>query len=199
MSKRAGRPVQKASWYRDSKQVRQTVNARWTYELRMFLFNEVIKKERPLSEVRSDLAKMMKISPHSYLLSKYRLYNQIRLAKRMPGALSEFGKCRDCNHLLELEEVERYYRDSGLYLCTPCKEKQKRYKSKRRKEAIDKGICPVCYKRKLFMGYKTCKSCLSATHRRRILKGLCGACGKHKLSKKSAALCDSCLKKNRKK
>jgi predicted RNA-binding Zn-ribbon protein involved in translation (DUF1610 family) len=81
--------------------------------------------------------------------------------------------------------------------CKNCREENSAYKHKKWLGNIKRKLCGYCGEHPLIPGHKSCKFCLSATHRRRYVKGLCGKCGERPISKKSTALCDPCLKSNR--
>ena len=197
MKTRAGRPVCRPSWYLNKSDIRPLQNTQWSPKIRKYLFEQVCLKKRSVVEVRVDLADMFKVSPKSYSVSTIRIYNQIRLAKKAPGALLEFGACIHCGHMLTIQEVEEHANESGLYLCRKCKKKNSDYKRKYRMSLLRRGMCTACNKRKKLPGKTFCRYCLSATNRRRLTQGLCNSCGKRPLSKKSSAFCDPCLKMNR--
>jgi len=117
------------------------------------------------------------------------VYNITRLTKK---ALKE--ECYICGHKLTKKERAQ----KGLIkICSKCRAFTSRYKSKRRKEALKRGLCGTCGINPVIPGYTSCEKCISSTYRRRIRKGLCGQCGKNPISEKSKCFCLMCLTKKR--
>jgi len=102
-------------------------------------------------------------------------------------------KCFCCGRkLTAIEMLQKNF----VKACNKCKKAFTKYKKERRLEAIEKGICCYCNKRKATPGYVSCPKCVSATHRRRVAEGLCGQCGERPPHKDGATLCEICLRKN---
>jgi bacterioferritin-associated ferredoxin len=80
--------------------------------------------------------------------------------------------------------------------CAKCKKAMHEYKSRLRDRALEAGKCEYCRVRKALPGHTGCGRCISATHRRRNLVGLC-ICGKEPVRFKGASLGENCLKRQK--
>ena len=136
------------------------------------------------------------VNDDSDKFSRTRLHNQIRIVR---GTFH--GLCYKCRSPLTKKDFNRINKkekeDPSLGLCTHCTKEAAEYKKNRRDLALKIGICPVCVDKKVVKSRTMCKSCLSASHRHRYVKGLCGRCGEKPLAKNSLSLCKGCLEKNR--
>ena len=196
--------LQRKSWYLDIKSIRPKKQFRWTLAERTLLYKLRVEKGMSIPEIQIYFRKKNKIpiylgaNDKNDKFSRTRLHNQIRIAR---GAFK--GLCYKCRKPLTQRDLKRINKkdkeDPSLGLCLSCTKKSAEYKKDRREEALKKGTCPICMKRKVIKGHTMCKKCLSASHRLRYIQGLCGRCGEKPLSKKSICLCDDCLGDNRKK
>jgi hypothetical protein len=190
-------------WYMDVKVIKQKRLFRWTVEERALLYDLRIVKGKSITEIQKLFRKKNNIT--SYLgpddpsdkFSRTRLHNQIRMVR------SAFaGLCHKCREPLTEDDLKRLNakdrEDPSMGLCSKCSSEVSEYKKDRRAKALELGLCPICLSAKVIKGHTMCKGCLSASHRRRYIQGLCGKCGEKPLSKNSIALCDDCLEENRK-
>lgn len=165
-------------WYLN--EVKDLQNRPWTEREKLAVF-----------AWREELNTPVEVVARAYGVGKIQIYNITRLVRR-----SKSKECSSCGNQLTLKERRK---QRGLIKsCDACKEHKKEYKRKRRERLLKKGICPYCEKRKVIPDKKSCKKCLSATHRRRYNVGVCGNCGKRPIADHSNALCYKCLKVNRK-
>ena len=162
----------KTKWY---KNVPEKVKKDWTSEERKNLL-ELNRKGLSSDEI---------IEIMGGKLTKVQIYNQVRIAKKIHAK-----RCYQCG--TPTSRVSK----TGLIICKNCVKKNGQYKKVLRKRALKHGLCGVCYKNKVIPGHTACRKCLSATHRRRIAKGLCCKCGRRKLDKSSTTLCKVCLTVN---
>lgn len=191
------------SWYMDVNVIKQKRLFRWTVEERALLYDLRIVKGKSITEIQKFFRKKNKIPVYlgpddpSDKFSRTRLHNQIRMVR------SAFaGLCHKCREPLTEDDLKRLNskdrEDPSMGLCSKCNSELSEYKKDRRGKALELGLCPICLKDKVIKGHTMCKGCLSASHRRRYVLGLCGKCGEKPLSKNSIALCDDCLEENRK-
>ena len=195
--------LQRKAWYLDTKSIRQKKQFKWTLSERALLYDLRVKQGMSIPEIQKYFRKKNKIPIYLGVddkndkFSRTRLHNQIRLAR---GAFK--GLCYKCRKPLTQRDIKRLNKkekeDPSLGLCLSCTQESAEYKRERREEALKKGICPICMKRKVAKGHTMCRKCLSASHRLRYIQGLCGRCGEKPLSEKSICLCDDCLTDNRK-
>lgn len=165
--------MERPEWYLNN--VKPLQNRKWTPKDRTYLVN--LRKKLPAAEVARRMG-----------ITLVQVYNESRLAKR-----KAHNQCFMCGEKLKKKDIGKGY----LNLCPECKEKKKKYRKKRRVLAVKKKICIYCEKRKAIPGKHSCRKCISATHRRRYINGLCGACGKHPIRKPGAAFCEICARNNR--
>jgi hypothetical protein len=104
-------------------------------------------------------------------------------------------KCFRCGN--DMTPQERKACKGIIKACPKCKKDMHDYKTKLRAKALKAGKCEYCRVRKALPGHTGCSKCLSATHRRRILSGLCGICGMEPVRFKGASLGEKCLKKQK--
>jgi hypothetical protein len=194
--------IKRKTWYLDRNNLRPRTQFRWTLEERTLLYDLRVVKGMSIPEIQRYLRRINKIPiclgpDDTDKFSRTRLHNQIRMAK---GTIN--GLCYKCRALLTKKDLKRINRkdkeDPSLGLCQSCVEEISEYKKERREHALKEGLCPVCTKRKISKGHTTCRKCLSASHRHRYLKGLCGKCGEKPLAKNSISLCQDCLNDNKK-
>jgi len=169
--------MNRPEWYLGN--VKAVQNRRWNERDKLAVFALREEENIPAQEVAG-----------MYGVSRTQIYNVTRLVRR-----SKSKQCFSCGNPLTPKERKK----KGLVkACDKCKKEKQEYKNKRRKEFLKSGICPYCEKRKIVKGKKSCKKCLSATHRRRYNVGLCGQCGRRSIADHSEALCHTCLRINRK-
>lgn len=113
------------------------------------------------------------------------IYNQTRLTR-----CSINGVCFKCRRPLKKRRPGR------PQLCEICVDKNKKYKKDLRRAAMKNKVCVACGEPAM-KGHCYCRSCISATYRRRIKNKKCGTCGKLPIAKSSISQCQKCLKKNR--
>lgn len=189
-------------WYTDVKVIKQKRLFRWTFEERALLYDLRVKKGKSIAEIQKIFRKKNHISEFmgpddpNDKFSRTRLHNQIRMVR------SAFaGLCHKCRQPLTKDDMKRLNskerEDPSMGLCSKCNSEVSNYKKDRRGKALELGLCPVCLDDKVVKGHTMCKACLSASHRRRYVQGLCGRCGEKPLSKNSIAFCDDCLEENR--
>jgi len=118
-------------------------------------------------------------------VSKVEVHNATRRAKALLA-----GKCVCGEYLTPQEVLDNEHRIAKL--CTKCKKAQMEYKHQLREDALAAGKCGYCQDADVLPGKCACKKCLSATHRRRNLDGLCGKCGARPIRAGGKALCDVC-------
>lgn len=171
--------LKRPKWYLSD--VKPLQNHPWTDREKLAVF--ALRDEEDLPARR--VAKVFGVT-------KIQIYNITRLVRR-----SKNKECFICGNPLSVKE-RRKQKGRLIKSCDTCKENKKIYKQKRRKGFLKLGICPYCERRKVIKGKKGCKLCLSATHRRRYNRGLCGQCGERPITEKSDALCNLCLGVNRK-
>jgi hypothetical protein len=123
--------------------------------------------------------------------STIQIYNVVRLVRK--GLKDE---CYMCGEPLTEKEITGN-KNRLVKACNKCKRKSVLYKKLLRKKAIKHGLCVYCLSRKAMPGHVSCRSCVSATHRRRYIKGLCGQCGERPIGKNKIALCDECAEKSK--
>lgn len=116
------------------------------------------------------------------------IHNVVRLVKK-----GLRGQCYICGESLTKEELIKG-KGHIVIACARCKKEAAGHKKLLRKKAIRRGFCVYCLTRKARSGHKSCEHCVSATHRRRYIKGLCGLCGNRPIGKNKIALCDMCAK-----
>lgn len=171
------RPV----WYVDSKKIKPKEYHSWTKQEISSVYTMRLGGE----SVDGIIAKL------HLQVNRTRVYNVLRLAKKK---LQQ--RCHQCGHKLKKSEI--FEQLNVTYpRCKTCCEENSQYKQKKWRSNIKKHLCGYCGKNHVIPGHKSCKMCLSATHRRRYVMGLCGKCGKSPISKRSKALCDLCLEGNR--
>ena len=158
-------------------------NKDWTHQNRVKIYTLRVEEEQSVDEI---------IDTFGGKVTKNQVYNQIRIAK---GSLH--SECFICRKSLTDEEMQTRRTKHNMHLCTGCREKQSEYKKIRRNTARNEGKCGVCQTNVALPGKTACRSCLSATYRRRIEKGYCGICGKRRITKASEVHCNVCLKNAR--
>jgi len=163
-----GRP----KWYTTSPTRK---NRSWTEREKKKIYTMRVLKNSGISDI---------IISFNGTVSKTQVYNIVRMMKKAAK-----NRCFKCGGILPSNSYSNVPK-----LCSVCSSKTKEYKEKLRNDALKKGLCAVCHKKKVIPGYKTCKSCLSATYRRRIANGVCGTCGKRPIARKSISQCSYCLK-----
>lgn len=171
-------------WYRDPTKIRQKVNQDWTPQEREIILS-MREQGYPVAEIIGVFKKTRTLTP-------CQVHNQTRMAR----ALVE-KRCHICRRKLTKRDIRESKTKKNLYVCVSCRKKEDRYKAQLRKEALEQGLCGICHKRKRYKGSTMCIKCTSHTHRHRILKGLCSACGKEPIADTSVSLGASCLEKNR--
>lgn len=166
-------------WYLDD--VKSLQNHPWTDREKLAIFSLRDEENMPAQRV----AKVFGVT-------KIQVYNVTRLIRR-----SKNKECYMCGKPLSKKEITK---QKGFLVkaCDTCKTEKSDYKRNKRENALKKGLCPYCAKRKLAPGKKGCTKCLSATHRRRYNIGLCGRCGKRPIAENSRAHCKICLRLNAK-
>jgi hypothetical protein len=194
--------IKRKTWYLDKKDLRPRTQFKWTFEERTMLYDLRVVKGMSIPEIQKYLRKINNVSVRlgpdnsKDKFSRTRLHNQIRMAK---GTVK--GLCYRCRSRLTAKDLKRINlkskEDPSLGLCQSCADETSGYKKTRRENALQEGLCPICAKRKVDIGHTTCKKCLSASHRHRYIKGLCGKCGKKPIAKNSISLCRGCLKENK--
>lgn len=195
--------IKRKLWYLDKNSLRPRTQFRWTLAERILLYDLRVVKGMSIPEIQKYLRKENKIpiyldvDDNTDKFSRTRLHNQIRMVK---GTIK--GLCYKCRSPLTKKDLKRINRkgkeDPSLGLCQSCANETSEYKKERREHALKEGICPICVKRKVIKGHTTCRKCLSASHRHRYIKGLCGKCGEKPLAKNSISLCLDCLNENKK-
>jgi hypothetical protein len=171
---------QDQSWYLNPVHIRKFKNTHWSDKQR----SQILKLHRTHStkEIAAHFS-----SVFSTPISVIQIDNQLRIARSQSK-----GLCPYC-----------YKPHSGPNLaCPSCVSIKSRKRDAKKKEALKKGLCGVCLKRKVIPGLKACKLCLSYVKRTRLLHSLCTDCGSHPINKQlSIVLCTSCynLKRSHKK
>ena len=171
------RPV----WYDQTKFIRSKKNHPWT--------EDEVKQVYTLRIQRVPVDKI--IRKLNLKVNRVQVYNVLRMLRK-----NRKGKCFQCGTSLTEEEWV-LQQDRTFKKCDKCQRKLSRWKKEKRLENLEKGKCSCCGHSLAMTGKTTCIYCLSYTHRHRIAEGFCGSCGKNPISKKSTALCDTCLEINR--
>ena len=174
--------VSRPQWYAKAQFIRKKRNHSWTRQ-----------------EIKNVLNLRAQQIPVDLIIAKLRLkdvkrsqvYNILRISKK-----NNSGKCFQCGHDMTRTEIMAQEKNA-FKICLSCQEKNLQYKQKIRKNNQKKGMCIYCGTKPPLKDRKTCKHCLSSTHRRRIAEGLCGTCGKRPISSRSTAKCDICLEINK--
>ena len=176
--------VKATKWYRHPNFVRPKINHRWTKEELEKIYT-LRKKGLGIDEI---------ISRTHLSVGKIQIYNVLRRTKK-----SKQHKCFQCSSPLTKEESAKFPHNP-LKSCDRCREKSSVYKEGLRKNRKKSGLCICCGKKQALEDRTTCKSCLSAPYRNRIVKGFCGVCGDRPIDKAhSISMCPRCLKANRSK
>jgi len=116
------------------------------------------------------------------------IHNVVRLVRK-----GLRGQCYICGRSLTEKELIKG-KGHLIVACARCKKRATDYKKILRKKAFKYGFCVYCMTRKVVPGHKSCRHCVSATHRRRYIKGLCGLCGIRPIGEKKVALCEVCAR-----
>lgn len=170
------------NWYSKPNCIRKTVNHIWT--------NKEVQK---INKLRNQKVSVSEIIAKLHLtVNTTQVYNVIRKFQS-----TQLNKCYQCGR--ELSEQDLAHEEGKLFKkCHTCYDKNAKLKAYIRDKNIRNNLCACCGKVPPMPGKKTCKLCLSYTHRSRIAQGLCGRCGKHPIDKKnSVVLCKFCLILNR--
>jgi len=166
-------------WYLT--EIKEKENKSWTDKERRTVLN--LREKLQLSA--GEIADVMEVT-------KIQVYNVTRLERKILK-----GCCYHCGRKLS-EEEKKKFKNRTFILCLKCLRTLREYKRNLRVEALEKGLCGQCMRRKIVEGKTACKKCMSATHRRRYTKGLCGHCGKRPINKqRSISLCTKCLNKQK--
>jgi transposase-like protein len=169
------------AWYLGK--VPEKRNRLWTENEKMRVFTMKTQEDYSAAEIA-----------RKFKASVIQIYNVVRLVKK--GLKNE---CYMCGNSLTEKEIHNN-KNRFIKACDECKEKSENYKKNLRKQAIKRGLCIYCViqkghtfiGRKALSGHKSCRRCISATHRRRYALGLCGHCGKNPIGKGKIALCNEC-------
>jgi hypothetical protein len=160
------------AWYLGK--VPQKKNRSWTEDEKLKVFT-MAEKHHPAIEI----AKKFKASVTQ-------IHNVVRLVRK--------GLKRQC-YICGSELTDEEFRNGSGHLiiaCVRCKKEAAGHKKLLRKRASKHGLCVYCQTRKALPGHKSCRHCVSATHRRRYVEGLCGLCGTRPIGENKIALCDVC-------
>lgn len=163
-------------WYLED--VRPKKNYVWSNKKMLKVYT--LRKDLPAC----DVARKLKITITQ-------VYNATRLIKK-----SLHNECFICGNPLTKDEKNKY-KGKLIKACNMCREKSRAYKKGRRRIALKFRICIYCQKNKVRPEYVSCTKCISATHRRRYKKNLCGQCGKYPINYPEESICRICAKKNR--
>lgn len=161
-------------------------NKAWSDQERLIIYNMRVKSRLSSGEIAGIMG-----------VTQIQVNNALEAYRK-----KVFGKCAKCGHVLdEADFVGATEKQLGV-LCKKCKKEVADYKETRRRQALDAGLCGYCMTNPVVSGHSACQACISATHRRRNLAGLCGACGKRPFRKESrrgtaVALCDECTEQMR--
>jgi hypothetical protein len=195
--------IKRKTWYLDLNNIRPRTQFKWTLEERALLYDLRVIKGMSIPEIQKYLRRInhipayLDVDDKTDKFSRTRLHNQIRMAK---GTIN--GLCYKCRKPLTKRELKKINQkgkgDPSFGLCKSCTKETSEYKKNRGKQALKKGLCPVCAKREIVTGHATCQECLSSSHRHRYINGLCGKCGEKPLAKNSISLCIDCLAGNKK-
>jgi len=165
------------NWYRGEVAPKQQHS--WTLADRQKIYTMRVKQNLPIN----DILDLLGVG-----ITRIKLFNQIRISRAVFAR-----KCFRCR-----KPVHSRRPLGSLLACKQCKQKLSEYKKEMRRKYLKRGICGVCWERKVVPGFTACRKCISIAHRRRYIKGICGKCGKHSIYKSSVALCLNCLKSNKK-
>ena len=157
--------------------VKPKENRSWTEMERTQIYT---LKERYTAE---ELAKL-------YGTTIYQIHNLCQQMKKR-----YLHRCFRCGN--DMTPEERKACKGVIKVCPKCKMAMHNYKARLRAIAMKAGKCEYCKVRKALPGHTGCSRCLSATHRRRNLLGLCGICGKEPVRFKGASLGEKCLKRQK--
>lgn len=158
--------------------VRPKVNNSWT--------NTKLRAVYTMRTVRGNTAAEIAVAMGT---NKTEIHNALR---RMYRAVN--NQCLKCGKPLAEEDIAKIQGRMTSILCPKCKQETTEYKKKRRDVALSRGVCGYCQKPNALVipGTGGCRKCLSATHRRRNVAGLCAICGKKPIRKKGKMLCIDC-------
>ena len=161
-------------------------NKVWSDQERLIIYNMKIKSRLSSGEISNIMG-----------VTQVQVNNALEAYRK-----KVFGKCAKCGHTLEESDLAGVDTTKQLgVLCKKCKKDVADYKEARRLTALKAGLCSYCLTNPVVPGHTGCQACISATHRRRNLAGLCGACGKRPFRKDSkkgtVALCDECTEQMR--
>jgi transposase len=165
------------AWYLGK--VSEKKNREWTTSEKMAVFTLRIRNYSA-TEIAS-----------RYRASISQIYNVVRLVRK--GLKNECYMCGNPLTEKELLTNKKHF----IKACEKCKSKALKYKKEIRKEAEKAHLCVYCRIKPAIIGHKSCPDCISLTHRRRYVKGLCGQCGKKPIGKNKLALCEPCAKEIR--
>jgi len=161
-------------WYLSD--IKKKTNRDWTLNERILILT---LREKGVSS--EEIAKKVGTS-------KIRIYNVVRITRKQVD-----HKCYACGSLLSEKELKANAHRK-VKNCFSCKKQMSESKKDRREKALERGLCGYCQKRKVTPGKKSCHKCVSATHRRRYILGICGICGENPINKKrSITMCSTCL------
>jgi len=126
-------------------------------------------------------------------ISKTRVHNAMRrMYRRM------YAQCVQCGDPLSEDLRDSLGNRMTSIRCPKCNQAKRDLQHELRERARAMELCGVCHVRPALKGRTACKACISAAHRRRNKKGLCGHCGERPIRKKGKALCIECTVKMRK-
>jgi hypothetical protein len=167
---------EKPVWYLEA--VKPMENRHWTSRDRLKILN--LREKKKLS--------IPVIAEYMHATSN-QINNQLRTFRKAVEL-----KCRKCGDPLDDENRSIVVIEQKSALCKKCKEEELEYKRGLRNEALQKGLCGYCQKRKKIPGTCACRQCLSATYRRRRRESQCVQCKKPSTH---GVFCKPCAKLNR--
>ena len=169
--------INRPQWYAKPQFIRKKRNHSWTGRELRKVYNMRVQR------ISVDLI----IEKLHLEVKRTQVYNVVRMMKK-----NFQGRCFQCGADLTEKELKAS-KSKTFKTCSECKKKNLNYKKKIRNMFSRRGLCTCCGKYPSLKGRKTCMHCLSYTHRNRIAIGLCGACGREPLSRRSNALGENCL------
>ena len=171
-----------ASWYRDPKYIPKKVKHQWDkQEVKLVLDH----KKQGISA--AETAKALGGAKKGFTVTK--IYNIRRLYRKG-------GLCCLCSRPLTAEEKKKTRKDQRLYKCSVCKRRLSRRKKRLRSKRLEAGLCVLCGFRKALSNRTTCRKCTSIHYRRRIVKRICGICGKRPVASRKSSTCTVCRRKS---
>lgn len=194
--------LRRKPWYTDKEVIPSKKKFKWTLDERAILYKLRVENNMSITAIQKFFREKNNIpiflgeEDTSDKYSRTRLHNQIRIIR---GSFR--GLCYRCRKLLTKQDRARINKnkkeDPSFGLCLSCSEEVSKYKKIRRKDVLKIGLCSICVSNKVVKGHTMCQSCLSSSHRRRYIAGICGRCGDKPLAKNSISLCEDCLETNR--